>query len=244
VSARAQLTNPIFVALDVDSRERALELIRQTRAFVGGYKIGPRLCLRYGEDFIREVARHGSLFLDNKHFDIPSTMESAVRASFELGASFCTVHAQAGREALTRLAEVEGELCRIRPFRILAVTILTSFRPETLAPNARPDSIADQVSMLARLTVESGLTGIVCSPEEVEHLRRAWPTSYLVTPGVRLTHEAKGDQARVADPGRSLRWGSSALVVGRPIYESLEPALAAKTYYEEVQKVRASVVPS
>ena len=216
VSARAQLNTPIFVALDVDDRARALELIRQTRAFVGGYKVGPRLCLRYGEDFIREVARHGSLFLDNKHFDIPSTMESAVRASFDLGASFCTVHAQAGRDALARLAEVEDELCRTRPFRILAVTILTSFRPGTLAPTQIAAPIAEQVAMLADLTLGAGLSGLVCSPEEVEGLRRRHPTSYLVTPGVRMTSEAKGDQARVADPGRTLQWGSSALVVGRP----------------------------
>ena len=62
------------------------------------------------------------MFIDNKYFDIPSTMEAAVRASFEVGASFCTVHAQAGPEALTMLAALEESLCQTRPFRILAVT--------------------------------------------------------------------------------------------------------------------------
>lgn len=233
---RAALTNPIFVALDLDNAQQAMDLVRQTRAFVGGFKIGPRLCLRYGESLLKELSRHGNIFIDCKFFDIPNTMESSVRASFELGASYCTVHAQAGREALSRLAEVEEELCRIRPFRILAVTVLTSFRQDTLPSVTQGMPIDDQTVALARLSVDCGLSGLVCSPEEVGRLRQLFPDSYLVTPGVRLSHEEKGDQKRVSDPRTALQRGASALVVGRPIYESLEPALAAKTYYEEIQK--------
>jgi orotidine-5'-phosphate decarboxylase len=233
---RATLSNPIFVALDVDNSDQAIELIRQTRAFVGGFKVGPRLALRYGEPFLKEVARHGSMFVDNKYFDIPNTMVSAVRASFEVGASFCTVHAQAGKEALSQLAELEGELCRIRPFRVLAVTVLTSFKQETLPPMLAKTPIADQAVQLAKLVLDSGLTGLVCSPDEVESLRKLFPSAYLVTPGVRLSHEDRGDQKRVSDPTTALRRGASALVVGRPICESLEPAKAAKLYYEEIQK--------
>ena len=233
---RAQLTNPLFVALDVDDDQVALALIKECRAFVGGFKVGPRLALRYGQPFLKEVSRHGSLFLDCKFFDIPSTMEAAVRAAFAAGASFCTVHAQAGGEALKFLAALEAALCQQRPFRILAVTVLTSFRPETLPPIVAQIPIAEQTRVLAELALRSGLTGLVCSPEEVESLRRLFPEAYLVTPGVRLSHEDRGDQKRVADPLTALRRGASALVVGRPICDSLEPAMAAKTYYEEIQK--------
>lgn len=236
LSTRASLTNPIFVALDVDTVEQALALIKQTRAFVGGYKVGPRLALRYGEPLLKEISRHGSMFIDNKYFDIPNTMESAVRASFEVGAAFCTIHAQAGKEAMSRLAELENELCKVRPFRILAVTILTSFKQEGLPPMVQKIPIAEQAATLAKLTLESGLTGLVCSPEEVENLRKQFPQAYLVTPGVRLGHEDRGDQARVADPRTALKRGASALVVGRPICEALDPAQVAKNYYEEIQK--------
>jgi orotidine-5'-phosphate decarboxylase len=231
-----KMSNPIFVALDVDTAEEALSLVRQTRAFVGGFKVGPRLCLRYGETLLKEVARHGNMFIDNKYFDIPNTMEAAIRASFDMGATFCTVHAQAGREALSRLAAVERELSAQRPFRLLAVTVLTSFRQDTLPPVSRSMPLAEQALALAQLTIDSGLSGLVCSPEEVESLRRRFPHAFLVTPGVRLSHEDKGDQSRVSDPVTTLRRGASALVVGRPICASLEPALAAKTYYEEIQK--------
>ncbi len=234
---KATLTNPIFVALDVDDDQSAMNLIKQCRAFVGGFKVGPRLALRYGEPFLKEVARHGNMFIDNKYFDIPTTMEAAVRASFEVGASFCTVHAQAGPEALTMLAGLEESLCQTRPFRILAVTVLTSFKQETLPAMVRHIPIAEQTRTLAQMAMDCGLSGIVCSPDEVESLRGQFPNAYLVTPGVRLSHEDRGDQKRVSDPTTALKRGASALVVGRPIYDALEPALAAKAYYEEIQKL-------
>lgn len=236
MSARAQLNHPIFVALDVNNAETALHLASETRAFVGGFKVGPRLAVRYGESLLKEIARHGQLFIDNKYFDIPSTMLAAVQAAFDVGASYCTVHAQAGVEALTELAKLEEQLCQIRPFRILSVTILTSFRQQTLSPVSSAIPISDQVRLLARQSVDCGLTGLVCSPDEVEDLRRQFPQAYLVTPGVRMSHEAKGDQNRTSDPKTALQRGASALVVGRPICDSLNPADVAKRYYEEIQK--------
>lgn len=233
---KASMSNPIFVALDVDDDKAALALVKECRAFVGGFKVGPRLALRYGETFLKEVARHGNMFIDNKYFDIPNTMEAAVRASFEVGASFCTVHAQAGPEALTLLAELEESLSRTRPFRILAVTVLTSFKQDTLPTIVRQLSIAEQTRALAQQAIDCGISGLVCSPEEVESLRTLYPNAYLVTPGVRLSHEDRGDQKRISDPRTALQRGASALVVGRPIYDALEPALAAKAYYEEIQK--------
>ncbi len=232
------MNNPLFVALDVDTAEGALELARQTRAFVGGFKVGPRLSLRYGEPLLKELARHGNLFVDNKYFDIPSTMAASVRASFDVGATYCTVHAQAGLDALKQMAELESELNQVRAFRVLAVTVLTSFRQELLPPNSQSMPLAAQVVALAELAVEAGLSGLVCSPAEVEALRQKFPEAFLVTPGVRLPNENKGDQSRVDDPCATLRRGASALVVGRPICQSLEPAHAAMLYYEEIQKVR------
>ena len=89
-------------------------------------------------------------------------MESSVRAAFETGASYCTVHAQAGPEALSKMAELEEELCRTRPFRILAVTILTSFRQETLSPVTQAIPIAQQTLELAKNAVELRTSGASC----------------------------------------------------------------------------------
>lgn len=216
---RAQpMRNPIILALDVDTRDQALKIADEVADTVGGFKLGPRLCLRYGMEFVKEMATRGPIFLDNKHFDIPSTMEAAVRASFEAGASLVTVHALSGAEALTRMATVEKELSQQRPFRILAVTILTSWDQNSLPGNMKAQPIAQHVTELAQLVKASGLSSVVCSPHELDLLQNQ--DLYLVTPGIRFSMQDSGDQKRIMGPKEALRKGASALVVGRPILEA------------------------
>lgn len=224
------LQNPIFLALDVDDLAQVRHLAKSTAPYVGGFKVGPRLCLRYGPALIGELAQLRPVFVDNKYFDIPNTMASAVQATFEAGASFTTVHAQAGEEALTRLAALEGELNKTRPFKILAVTILTSFAQSGLPVVSQKMPIPQQVEALGDLTVQSGLSGLVCSAEEVAALRQRLPNTFLVVPGIRLPGQERGDQNRVADPAHALRVGASALVVGRPIVEAADPARMAEQF--------------
>ena len=111
-----QMVNPVFVALDLDDVNRVLEISQSLKGKVGGFKLGPRLCMVHGSSLVEKVSECGPVFVDNKYFDIPNTMESAIRSTFEAGASFCTVHAQSGSEALKRMADVEKELSAIRPF--------------------------------------------------------------------------------------------------------------------------------
>lgn len=227
-------SNPLIVALDVDSKEAAMTLVEDLADTVGAFKIGPRLIHRYGETLTQEIAKYAPVFVDCKFFDIPSTMVAAVRASFESGASLVTVHAQSGIEALRELAVLEKELNQIRPFQILAVTMLTSFSEETLPSILKPQSIREHVVELAKLVREAGLNGIVCSPEELSELRDQ--DFYLVTPGIRFTLEEKGDQKRVLGPHEAISAGASALVVGRPIIAAKKPREAALDYSVAILK--------
>ncbi|GIL17967.1 MAG: orotidine 5'-phosphate decarboxylase [Oligoflexia bacterium] len=222
------ISNPLIVALDVDTDTEAVKLADNLQDVAGGFKIGPRLVQRYGQTLSLEIARRGSLFIDCKFFDIPSTMESSVRACFESGASLVTVHALSGQEALSRLASVEKELNSIRPFKILCVTILTSFSEEGLPPNLKSQSIKTHVQDLAKLVKRSGLDGVVCSAEELELLQNQ--NLFLVTPGIRFDLEEKGDQKRTMGPGEAMKKGASALVVGRPIIQAKNPREAAVDY--------------
>jgi len=227
--------NPLMLALDVDDAEKAVQLVRRLEGKLGAIKVGPRLVIRYGADMVGKLARSAPVFVDNKYLDIPNTMEAAVRATFDAGATFTTVHAWAGREALARLAKVEAELSARRPFKILVVTILTSFNEETLPPGLTRESIATHVSALADLALESGLTGIVCSPHEAAALRAKSHEAFLVVPGVRLPTDAAGDQKRVETPEAAIRQGASALVVGRPIYEAVDPVAAAENVQRSIR---------
>lgn len=213
--------NPVIVALDVDSADEALRRAEDLADLAGGFKLGPRLCLRYGQDLVRKIAHLAPVFMDNKHFDIPSTMAAAVRASFDAGASAVTVHALSGPEALREMAQLEKELAAERPFTVLAVTILTSWNETSYPPSLAQSPVATHVTELAKSVRDAGLKGLVCSPHELALLKNLG--HFLVTPGIRTEADLKGDQKRVMDPVEALKEGAGALVIGRPILLAPEP---------------------
>lgn len=221
-------SNPLIVALDVDSKDEALGLARDLGDIAGCLKLGPRLIYRYGASLVQEISRETPVFVDCKYFDIPSTMVSAVRASFEAGATLVTVHAMAGKEALAELAKLESELNAQRPFQILAVTVLTSFSQDGLPSVLKSQPIASHVLELATLVKESGLSAVVSSPEELDILKDL--DLAMVTPGIRFSDDDKGDQKRVLSPTSAIEAGASAVVVGRPIITNSNPRKAAMDY--------------
>lgn len=228
------IKTPLFCALDVDDKKVALRIAHEIAPFVGGFKIGPRLLLSSGESLITELSQLGHVFVDCKFFDIPNTMAAALKTVHRAGASFATIHALSGGPAMKDMARVEQELSKVRPFKILAVTILTSMEQAALPLTLRSQSVAENVRGLATLAIESGLTGIVCSAEEVADLRNRFPNAYLVTPGIRFSDGNIDDQKRIADPRSALQAGASALVVGRPIVDDKDPRAQAQKFFAAI----------
>lgn len=216
--------NPLIVALDVDTEYEAMAVVDEIQDLVGGFKIGPRLNLRYGNALVQRISQRGPVFVDNKHFDIPSTMEAAIRTSFEAGASLVTIHALSGLETLEKMAALEQELAQQRSFRILGVTMLTSWTSYSLSENFHKKAIADHVLDLARAMIGAGLSSLVCSPMELSLLKalenEVQKVFFKVTPGIRSDKDLNQDQKRVMDPRQALEQGADLLVVGRPILQS------------------------
>ncbi len=208
----------VFLALDVDTKKEAFSLVEKWSSYILGFKIGPRLGFQLTQSEWRWFSKKGKIFIDYKFFDIPSTVLNSVRAVFKSEASFCTVHALNGLECLRGLAKLEKELNQIRPFKILVVTLLTSFDQEEntlpLFKHMKPDRI---VKDLSNLTFESGLLGLVCSPKEVLTVKRKYPKGIFVTPGIRFINEDKEDQKRVSTPERAWADGATYLVMGRSL---------------------------
>lgn len=226
------LRNPLCVGLDLNDEEKAMKLVTELGPLVGGFKIGPRLAYQGGKALIHKISQVAPVFIDCKFFDIPSVMEASVRTSFEAGASLVTVHALAGEEALSLMAKIEKELSAQRPFRILAVTILTSWKEASMPSSFRQQPIPDHVRELAELAKRSGLSSIVCSAEEIEILKDL--DLYMVTPGIRLPNESKGDQKRVVGPKEAIDRGSSVLVVARPVVEASNPKQIVQEYLKAI----------
>jgi len=196
------MNNPIIVALDVTTADRALALAEQLAPVAGAFKIGSELFTAAGPDIVRQIRDLGAaVFLDLKFHDIPNTVAGAVASATRLGVQMLTLHASGGA-AMMKAAEqsaqqTAGQLGRPAPL-VLGVTVLTSMDANEFTAVGLSPSIDGQVERLATLAAGAGLRGLVCSPLEITALRRLLPASVqLVTPGIRGPGDAAGDQKRI-----------------------------------------------
>lgn len=207
---------------------------------VGWLKVGLELFVAGGPAAVSLGTKAGAkLFLDLKLHDIPETVERAVATAGQLGAHLLTVHAAGGPrmlEAAATRAEREGA-----GLKLVAVTVLTSLDATDLKAIGVDAAPPEHVLRLGRLARSCGVHGLVCSTAEVAALRRELgPEPILVTPGIRPSGAAVGDQKRVGTPASALNDGSSLLVVGRPIRDAHDPAAAAHRILEEMSGALAS----
>jgi orotidine-5'-phosphate decarboxylase len=227
------MKNPIIVALDLSSAERAVALAQELAPVVGAVKIGSELFTAAGPEIVRQMRASGvNVFLDLKFHDIPNTVAKAVAAAVRLDVQMLTIHTNGGLEMM-RAAEnaaQETALALARPAPlVLGVTILTSLDNEALGQVGFQPNVGKQVERLATLAVAAGLRGLVCSPLEVTDLRQIVHESVqLVTPGIRPASSASDDQKRTLTPREALSLGANWLVVGRPIYGAENPRKAAE----------------
>lgn len=213
----------VIVALDLKTANDAVKLAEEVAPVFPFFKIGIRLFTLAGPDLVKEVRRFGDVFLDLKFYDIPTIVAEAVGQAAALGVSLLTLHASGGTEMMKLCVErVSG-----RSARLLGVTVLTSFRD--LREFGIEWSLSEQARLLADLTREAGMHGIVCSPLELSDLRSRFASPFLiVTPGIRGPHDPKGDQKRTATPQEALAAGADYIVIGRPITAAQDPFVAAK----------------
>ena len=252
--------NRILVALDVDSGAAAIALADMLRVSVAGFKIGKQLFTAEGPSMVRTLAERGDrVFLDLKFHDIPNTVAGAVASAVATGAWMVNVHASGGRRMMEAAAQAAttaaDRLGRPRPL-VIAVTVLTSLDQAGLHEVGVTRPMIEQVVSLARLAQESGLDGVVASPQEIAAIRAACgPEFQIVTPGIRPTDpqrtspatpsagSAGDDQARTMGPAEAVERGASYLVIGRPITAAPDPAAAAERIAAETAAI-ASPAPA
>ncbi len=231
----------LIVALDVPSAAAVPALLDRLPPDAAWFKVGLELFCAEGPSCLaplRERGRH--VFLDLKLHDIPRTVGRAVRSAAAHGAELLTVHAFGGRAMLEAAAGAARALGANRP-RLVAVTVLTSLDAGDLAELGIAAGPADQARALARMAVDAGIDGVVCSAREAASLRDALgPEALIVTPGLRLPGGEAADQKRVATPADAVRAGATHLVVGRPIVEAPDPAAALRAVRADMAAGRAA----
>src|SRR5262245_8191908 len=208
------MKNKLIVALDVSSRESALQLVTALHDIVGMFKVGAQLFTACGPELVREIIRNGGkVFLDLKFHDIPNTVMHAATEAAKLGVSMMTVHAGGGTAMMQSVAkELQDSFGSRKPI-IVAVTVLTSFDTRALFEVGVERPLEEQVQHLAVLAQESGMDGVVCSPREIQLLRSCIrPSMKIVTPGIRMPDQSLNDQQRISTPREAIAAGADYIV--------------------------------
>lgn len=225
------MAGQLIVGLDVSSRARAEEIVSLLGDSVDFYKIGYQ-CF-YGADGFalgKDLMAAGKkVFYDLKLLDIDNTIENGVAAIAETGAAMLTIHAYPKTMRVAAKAAAGSGLC------VLGVTVLTSMDDADVKEAGYERDAAGLVALRAQQAKDAGIGGIVASPQEAQMVRSILgPKMAIVTPGIRPSGSAMGDQKRVMTPADALAAGASHLVVARPIIAAPDPRAAALAILAEM----------
>jgi orotidine-5'-phosphate decarboxylase len=221
----------IIVALDVATKEKAIEVVEKLRDQISFFKVGLQLYTADGPEIVRAVVATGAqVWLDLKLYDIPNTVARAVESASHLGVHMLTIHLSGGSEMVRAATEA-----RANDMLLLGVTVLTSSAEQTLHEIGISGTVNDQVLRLARLGVEQGIDGVVASSHEIKMLRREFNEKIkIIVPGIRPTWAVADDQKRVMTPIEALDAGADYLVIGRPITVHPQPSEAVAKILDEL----------
>jgi orotidine-5'-phosphate decarboxylase len=225
------VADKIIVALDVATKEKALELVKELRDRISFFKIGLQLYTAEGPEIVRAVLATGAkVWLDIKLYDIPNTVARAVESANNLGVHMLTIHLSGGSE-MTAAATA----ARANNMLLLGVTVLTSATEQTLREIGVSGKMDEQVLRLAKLGVEAGIDGVVASPHEIKKLRAEFGDKIkIAVQGIRPSWAEPGDQKRFMTPREALEAGADYIGIGRPITAHARPSEAVEKILKEL----------
>lgn len=236
----------LVIALDYPTKEAALSFARSVQGKTHWLKVGLELYTACGAEMVQALKNMGfSVFVDLKFFDIPNTVQGAVRSAVRAGADMVNIHllggermARAAVEGLNEgyAARKEADPTAVRPI-LLGVTVLTSMSVSDLPQISerallQKETTALDDAVLPALVLQLahsgslwGLDGVVCSAFEAEQIKSVCGANFLcLTPGIRPAGSASDDQRRIMTPKEAVQAGSDYLVMGRPITKAENPA--------------------
>ncbi len=203
----------IFIACDTTKPKKIKKIIKETniKKINFGYKFGLEfLNSKNGRKFVSNL-KNKTTWGDYKWSDIPNTCASAMRAVKDLKFNYITIHISAGLEALRAAKKVSSKTTKL-----VGVSILTSLDNKSLKEIGYNRDVKKIVSTQAKLASKAKLDAIVCSPHEIKIVKKFFKKE-IITPGIRLSGDSKGDQKRVMTPKQAFKNGASALVMGRSL---------------------------
>lgn len=211
--------NNIFIACDTPSLSKIKKIIKLTKnsSLNIGYKFGLEFFnSKHGRSFISKLPKQHMVWLDLKLKDIPNTVSSSIHSLKDLtNVRYLTIHASGGTEMMQ--AAKRAAVKTNKKLKILAVTVLTSFSEKSIKQTGHTKTIKKIVIQQASLAKKAKLDGIVCSGHEAKSIKTICKKMHIITPGIRLEGDSKGDQQRVMTPSQAFQNGATGIVIGRSI---------------------------
>jgi len=234
------MSEKLIVALDFSELGQAEKIVKRVAPLVKIFKIGKELFTAAGPKAVEMVHAHKCrVFLDLKFHDIPNTVSAACEAAAGLGVFMLNVHALGGKTMMMNAVQAVHKAAaekKTAPTKVLGVTVLTSLTDRDLREVGISKKVEREVEDLAVLSQRCGLDGVVVSGQEVKKIRKIAGKNFLiVTPGVRPTWAAHGDQKRIITPKEAIGSGADFIVVGRPITQHPQPLAAVEKILKEIE---------
>jgi len=208
----------IFLALDFNSADKALEVTDKTKDYLAGIKIGLELYSAIGLKGIQEFEKFNlPIFLDTKIFDIPNQVAKTIKVISKIKSiKYFTIHSLGSLEMLQAAQDAAAGT----NLEFLAVSVLTSWDRKDLELIGIKDEVKDQVKRLIELSNQAKLSGVIASAQDIDLVRSISKDLKIFCPGIRA-NEDKQDQKRTLSykEFNSMADDLTYCVIGRPVYE-------------------------
>ena len=229
------MNKKIIVAIDLNTLEKAISLVKELKNEVFAFKIGHEFFYNFGLSGYKKIYKIcPRIFLDLKLHDIPNTVLKGLKGIIKLKPIFTTIHISGGDE-MQKISRINKN----QKTKILGVTILTSLNKKQTLKYYKEENVKILVKNFAGFAKQNKLDGIVCSPLEIKIVRREVGKKMLIiVPGIRpekTVIKNSDDQKRVLTPKQAIKLGANYLVIGRPIVESKNPLETLKKINKSIQ---------
>lgn len=207
----------LILALDETDGGKALRIANEVADSVDAIKINWPLVLSAGPEMITKLADFSDVICDFKVADIPNTVRLIVENAVDRGASAVIVHAFTGEDSLSEAVAAAGKA------EIYAVTEMSHPGGKTFT--------SIHAEQMAEMGVRCGVSGFIAPatrPERIADIRSLAGNLKIISPGV----GAQGGSASSA-----ISAGADYVIVGRAIYKSENPSVAAEKIVEEIRTV-------
>jgi orotidine-5'-phosphate decarboxylase len=229
----------IIVALDVPTVDEALVSVERLDN-ISFFKVGLQLFMTGGLPDLLHALRNKRVFVDLKlPGDISNTIAAVIDACVNMNVELLTLSESMPLPAIRAARAARAARNSSHP-KFLTVPVLSSLDASDLPAGAGGENGVEAVIVKrAQAALDAGCDGIIASGDAIQVCRRAFPSTLIVSPGIRPSGASTDDHKRHTTPTEAIRLGADYLVIGRPILKAPDPRAAAQRIIEEIDQAHS-----